>query len=106
MLIFDSTYKTNVYNRPLVLFVGTNNHRGSIVFSASLLSDETVETYTWLLRIFLESMNGKMPKAVLTDNDEAMRQAIETVMPEARHRLYIWHIAKNATSHLKTEKKL
>ena len=106
MVIFDSTYKTNAYNQPLVLFVGTNNHRGSIVFGAALISDETVETYTWLLRIFLESMNGKMPKAVLTDSDEAMRQAIETVMPEARHRLCIWHIAKNATSHLKTEKKL
>ncbi|KAL6130824.1 hypothetical protein ACLB2K_069203 [Fragaria x ananassa] len=76
VLIFDSTYKTNVYNRPLVLFVGTNNHRGSIVFGAALLSDETVETYTWLLRKFLDSMNGKMPKAVITDGDEAMRTAI------------------------------
>ncbi|KAL6178910.1 hypothetical protein ACLB2K_050427 [Fragaria x ananassa] len=106
VVIFDSTYKTNAYNQPLVLFVGTNNHRGSIVFGAALISDETVETYTWLLRIFLESMNGKMPKAVLTDSDVAMRQAIETMMPKARHRLCIWHIAKNATSHLKTEKKL
>ncbi|KAL6128909.1 hypothetical protein ACLB2K_072262 [Fragaria x ananassa] len=89
VVIFDSTYKTNAYNQPLVLFVETNNHRGSIVFGAALISYETVETYTWLLRIFLESMNGKMPKAVLTDSDEAMRQAIETVMPEARHRLCI-----------------
>ncbi|KAL6176208.1 hypothetical protein ACLB2K_052843 [Fragaria x ananassa] len=69
----NSTYKTNAYNQPLVLFVGTNNHRGSIVFGAALISDETVETYTWLLHIFLELMNGKMPKAVLTDSDEAMR---------------------------------
>ncbi|KAL6215106.1 hypothetical protein ACLB2K_014537 [Fragaria x ananassa] len=76
VLIFNSTYKTNVYNRPLVLFVGTNNHRGSIVFGAALLLDEIVETYTWLLRKFLDSMNGKMTKAVITDGDEAMRTAI------------------------------
>ena len=106
VLIFNSTYKTNVYNRPLVLFVGTNNHRGSIVFGAALLSDETVETYTWLLRKFLDSMNGKMPKAVITDGDEAMRTAIQTVMPEARHRLCIWHIGQNDNGHLKSAKKL
>nr|XP_011462637.1 PREDICTED: protein FAR1-RELATED SEQUENCE 5-like [Fragaria vesca subsp. vesca] len=106
VLIFDSTYKTNVYNRPLVLFVGSNHHRDSIIFGAALISDETEETYTWLLRTFLESMNWKMPKAVLTDSDEAMRKAIETVMPEARHRLCIWHIGKNAFTHLKSEEKL
>nr|XP_011462177.1 PREDICTED: uncharacterized protein LOC105350884 [Fragaria vesca subsp. vesca] len=99
----DSTYKTN---KPLVMFVGSNNHRGSIIFGAALISDETEETYTWLLRTFLESMNGKMAKAVLTDSDEAMRKAIETVMPEARHRLCIWHIGKNAFTHLKSEEKL
>ncbi|XP_004301632.1 PREDICTED: protein FAR1-RELATED SEQUENCE 5-like [Fragaria vesca subsp. vesca] len=106
VLIFDSTYKTNVYNRPLVLFVGSNNHRGRIIFGASLISDETEETYTWLLRTFLESMNGKMPKAVLTDSDEAMRKAIDTVMPKARHRICIWHIGKNAFTHLKSEEEL
>nr|XP_011465766.1 PREDICTED: protein FAR-RED IMPAIRED RESPONSE 1-like [Fragaria vesca subsp. vesca] len=106
VLIFDSTYKTNVYNMSLVLFVGTNNHRGSIVFGAALLSDETVETYTWLLRKFLDLMNGKMQKAVITDGDEAMRTAIQTMMLEARHRLCIWHIGQNANGHLKLTKKL
>ncbi|KAL6199747.1 hypothetical protein ACLB2K_029530 [Fragaria x ananassa] len=79
VVIFDSTYKTNAYNQLLVLFVGTNNHRGSIVFGAALISDEPVETYTWLLRIFLESMNGKMPKAVLTYNDDATVQNLRSV---------------------------
>ncbi|XP_004292074.1 PREDICTED: protein FAR-RED IMPAIRED RESPONSE 1-like [Fragaria vesca subsp. vesca] len=37
VLIFDSTCKTNVYNMPLVLFVGRNNHRGNIVFRAALI---------------------------------------------------------------------
>ncbi|KAL6194409.1 hypothetical protein ACLB2K_035493 [Fragaria x ananassa] len=103
---FICRFTTDLEDRPLVLFVGSNNHRGSIIFGAALISDETEETYTWLLRTFLESMNWKMPKAVLTDSDEAMRKAIETVMPEARHRLCIWHIGKNAFTHLKSEEKL
>lgn len=106
VLIFDSTYKTNVYKKPLVLFVGSNNHRGSILFGAALLVDETVETYTWLLRSFLDAMNGKMPIAVLTDGDEAMRSAIEDVMPQAKHRLCAWHLSRNANTNLKCDEKL
>ncbi|KAK9943739.1 hypothetical protein M0R45_009339 [Rubus argutus] len=32
ILIFDSTYKSNVYGTPLVVFVGCNNHRASVLF--------------------------------------------------------------------------
>ncbi|KAL6195276.1 hypothetical protein ACLB2K_030896 [Fragaria x ananassa] len=69
----------------------TTGLEDSNIFGAALISDEIEETYTWLLRTFLESMNGKMPKAVLTDNDEAMRKAIEIVMPDK--------IAPNSNSH-------
>ncbi|KAL6179132.1 hypothetical protein ACLB2K_050648 [Fragaria x ananassa] len=47
-------------------------------------------------------MNGTMPKAVLTNSDEAMCKEIETVMPEA----CIWHIGKNVITHLKSKEKL
>ncbi|XP_008232311.2 PREDICTED: protein FAR1-RELATED SEQUENCE 4-like [Prunus mume] len=32
VLIFNSTYKTNVYDKPLVLFVGSNNYRSTVMF--------------------------------------------------------------------------
>ncbi|VVA37300.1 PREDICTED: FAR1-RELATED SEQUENCE, partial [Prunus dulcis] len=32
VLIFDSTYKTNVYDKPLMLFVGSNNYRSTVMF--------------------------------------------------------------------------
>ncbi|XP_024171478.1 protein FAR1-RELATED SEQUENCE 5-like [Rosa chinensis] len=106
VLIFNSTYKTNVYKKPLVLFVGSNNQRGNILFGATLLVDETVETYTWLLRSFLDAMNGKMPTAVLTDRDEAMSSAIEDVMPQAKHCLCAWNLSRNANTNLKYDEKL
>ncbi|XP_024200066.1 protein FAR1-RELATED SEQUENCE 5-like [Rosa chinensis] len=46
VLVFDSTYKTNPYEKPLVLFVGSNNHLSTTVFGFALLMDETIETYT------------------------------------------------------------
>ncbi|KAK3222098.1 hypothetical protein Dsin_009123 [Dipteronia sinensis] len=61
VLAFDATYKTNVYRRPLVMLIGVNHHNSTAIFGFGLLGDETIETYTWLLRTFLVSMHGKMP---------------------------------------------
>jgi hypothetical protein len=49
VLIFDSTYKTNIYKRPLCVFVGTNNHRATILYGCAILWNEQIDTYTWLL---------------------------------------------------------
>jgi zinc finger SWIM domain-containing protein 3 len=103
VLIFDSTYKTNLYGKPLVVFVGTNHHRATVLFGCALLVDETVDTYTWVLNSFLASMKGKKPISVLTDGDGAMRNAIRDLMPEARHRLCAWHIGRNIGQNIKGE---
>ena len=42
--IFDSNYKSNIYGKPLVVFVGSNDHKATILFCA-LLVDETKDTY-------------------------------------------------------------
>ncbi|XP_062009981.1 protein FAR1-RELATED SEQUENCE 5-like [Rosa rugosa] len=101
ILVFDSTYKTNPYEKSLVLFVGLNNHLSTTVFYFSLLMDETIETYIWILEIFISSMNNKRHIAVLTDGDKAMRRAIEVVLPGCPYRLCTWHIAKNVRRHLR-----
>ncbi|KAH9646936.1 protein FAR1-RELATED SEQUENCE [Citrus sinensis] len=100
VLSFDSTYRTNAYNKPLVLFVGLNHHMRSTVFGFALLSSETEEKYIWLLRTFLSAMDGKMPVSIVTDGDRAMRNAIRTVFPDASHRLCCWHLERNATANI------
>ncbi|XP_040364040.1 protein FAR1-RELATED SEQUENCE 5-like [Rosa chinensis] len=104
VLIFDSTYKTNIYGRPLAVFVGCNNHRATVLFGCALLVDETEETYHWAITAFLTSMYGKKPVSVITDSDEAMRNAVTNLIPEARHRLCAWHIGRNVCQHLKNPK--
>ncbi|XP_004309406.1 PREDICTED: protein FAR1-RELATED SEQUENCE 5-like, partial [Fragaria vesca subsp. vesca] len=106
VLVFDSTYKTNPYGKPLVLFVGTNNHLSTTVFGFGLLIDETIESYTWLLETFIFSMNNQKLVAVLTDGDQAMRRAIEAVLPGCPHRLCTWHVSKNARNHLRNNQAL
>ncbi|XP_016168288.1 protein FAR1-RELATED SEQUENCE 5-like [Arachis ipaensis] len=69
IVAFDSTYKKNKYNKPLVIFSGCNHHGQTIIFGSSLLSDETTNMYKWLLEMFVEAMGGKLPKAVITNGD-------------------------------------
>ncbi|KAL4292911.1 hypothetical protein AHAS_Ahas18G0075400 [Arachis hypogaea] len=101
IVAFDSTYKKNKYNNPLVIFSGCNHHGQTVIFGSSLLSDETTETYKWLLETFVEAMGGKSPKAVITDGDLAMRDAIKNVLPDATHRLCGWHLQRNACENIK-----
>ncbi|KAM5578706.1 protein FAR1-RELATED SEQUENCE 5-like, partial [Rosa sericea] len=101
VLIIDSTYKTNIYGKPLAVFVGANNHRATVLFGCALLADESEDTYNWVVMAFLTSMRGKKPISVLTDGDEALRNAVVNLIPEARHRLCAWHIAKNVVKNVR-----
>ncbi|XP_058208192.1 protein FAR1-RELATED SEQUENCE 5-like [Rhododendron vialii] len=100
VLIFDSTYRTNAYRKPLVLLVGVNSHFQTTIFGCALLTAETVETYTWVLERFLDSMDHKKPVSVMIDGDKAMRKAIKTVLPDVNHRLCKWHLKKNVVSNV------
>ncbi|XP_058776001.1 protein FAR1-RELATED SEQUENCE 5-like [Vicia villosa] len=81
VVAFDTTYKKNKYNYPLVIFSGCNQHSQTVNFGAELVSDETSDTYKWLLSCFLECMDDKYPQAVVTDGDGAMKEAIKPIFP-------------------------
>ncbi|XP_010495230.1 PREDICTED: protein FAR1-RELATED SEQUENCE 5-like [Camelina sativa] len=100
VVCFDTTYKTNEYDRPFAPFVGVNHHKQTVVFGAALLYDETTESYKWLFETFLGAMSGKQPKTILTDQSAAMANAIEKVFSETKHRLCVWHIYQNAAKKL------
>ncbi|KAF7127764.1 hypothetical protein RHSIM_Rhsim11G0186200 [Rhododendron simsii] len=100
VLVFDTTYRTNAYKKPFVMLCGVSNHYMSIIFGCALLPNETTETYMCVLETLMEAMDGKKPISVVTDGDKAMRQAIITIIPSAKHRLCTWHLQRNAVSNV------
>ncbi|KAL5547093.1 hypothetical protein UlMin_006780 [Ulmus minor] len=102
-LAFDSTYKTNRCQMPLVVLVGSNNHGMTCVFGFALIQNETAETYTWVLQKFLKCMKDKLPETILTDGCRSMNKAIEDLMPSVVHRTCSWHILNNAIKHVHEE---
>ncbi|XP_021723359.1 protein FAR1-RELATED SEQUENCE 5-like [Chenopodium quinoa] len=79
VLVFDTTYRTNRYN---------------LIYS-----------FIWLLETFLKAMENKKPTSIFTDQDQAMANAIEQVLPNTRHRLCIWHLEQNAITRFGALKK-
>nr|KAJ0197075.1 hypothetical protein LSAT_V11C700386120 [Lactuca sativa] len=70
-----------------------DHHKKSVTVGSGLLSNESIESYSWLLKEFLKT-HGKEPTLVLTDQDAAIKQAVENVFRNSKHRLCMWHIMK------------
>ncbi|PNX99811.1 FAR1-related protein [Trifolium pratense] len=98
----DTTYCTNRANRPLALFSGFNHYRGTLIFGAALLYDETAESFKWLFETFLKAHGSKKPQTMFTDQAPAMAKALANVMPETRHGLCTWHLMQNGIKNLTT----
>ncbi|CAH9138353.1 unnamed protein product [Cuscuta epithymum] len=93
---FDATYGTNRYNMVFGPFTGVDNHRKCITFGAGLLLKEDVESYVWLFTRFINAM-ARQPTCIITDQDPAMRIAIEKVFTSSKHRYCMWHIMNKVT---------
>ena len=62
------------------------------MFGCALLVNETVESYTCLLKTWLNAMPGNHSSTIITDDDKAVAKAITDVLPNATHRLCMWHL--------------
>ncbi|KAE8667772.1 hypothetical protein F3Y22_tig00112382pilonHSYRG00132 [Hibiscus syriacus] len=100
VIAFDTTYKDNLYGRPIMPIVGVNHHHNTIVFATAIIADETSQSFEWVLQNFLEAMMNKSPISVVTNGDRAMQRAIKSVIPYAKHRLCSWHISRNAQANI------
>nr|XP_043614777.1 protein FAR1-RELATED SEQUENCE 5-like [Erigeron canadensis] len=97
IISFDATYRTNKYNLIFVPFTAIDNHKKTVSIGAGMLHNEKSDSYKWLIENFLQAF-GSQPKMVVTDQDPAMKKAIEVVLPESRHRLCMWHITQKLPS--------
>ncbi|GKB33483.1 FAR1-related sequence 5-like protein [Tanacetum coccineum] len=75
-----------LYKMVFVPFTAIDNHRKCVTVAAGLLKNKTTKSYIWLLKAFMKAF-GKAPSIVVTDQDGAMRNAIEAEFGGSKHRL-------------------
>ena len=100
VISLDITYYTNQDHRALAIFSGFNHYKGGLIFGATLLYDETIDSFKWLFETFLQAHKQKKPQTIFIDQDQAMARALQEVIPEAKHGLCTWHIMRNGIKHL------
>ncbi|XP_028121470.1 protein FAR1-RELATED SEQUENCE 6-like [Camellia sinensis] len=101
VVTFDTTYLVNKYDMPFAPFIGVNHHGQSTLLGCGLISHENIETFTWLFKSWLACISGCPPNAIITDQDKAMKKAIQIVFPNVRHRWCLWHILKKLPEKLR-----
>ncbi|XP_021750377.1 protein FAR1-RELATED SEQUENCE 5-like [Chenopodium quinoa] len=94
MITFDTTFDTNKYSMVFAPFTGVDHHGKCVTFGIGLLAKEDIESFEWLFETFLKAMNNCQPTCIMTDQDPAMKVAIEKVLDKAKHRFCMWHIMK------------
>lgn len=97
---FDTTYFTNKYKIPLVLFVGVNHHVQPTLLGCALIADETVYTFVWLFQTWFLAMGERAPQVILTDQNSAIKAAVAAVFPDTRHCFCLWHVLEKIPRNL------
>ena len=89
--INDNTSQTNKYRMYLSLTIVVDNHARSRMVATAVVSDETKETYQWILECLL-CATDLAPNVLFTDADPAMVAAIHESLPTIKYNYCIWHI--------------
>jgi hypothetical protein len=92
----DATYKTNLYNMPLVEIVGVTSTGKTFSIAYAFITNEQEANYRWVLQCLKSTLDeGFCVRVVLTDRDLALMRACQAVMPETKLLLCRVHIWRN-----------
>src|ERR1043165_10159068 len=83
--INDNTSQTNKYRMYLSLTIIVDNHARSCMVATAIVSDETKETYQWILECLLSATDNLAPNILFTDADLAMVSAIHETLSSTKH---------------------
>ena len=73
---FDMIFKTNKFEMPFALILGTNHHKQTIIFGCALLFNENIESFVWLFETFLTALSGKHPAQFLQIKTQLWQQQL------------------------------
>lgn len=93
VIFIDNSYISGKFEIPLVTFTGVNHHGQTTLLSCGLLAGETMESYHWLLKVWLSLMKCS-PQTIVTDRCKPLEAAISQVFPRSHHRFSLAHIMR------------
>lgn len=80
-------------------FTGKDNHGKCVTFGVAIIFHEDDESYSWVSQKFVDCM-GSHPNVLITDQDPALKKAVQIVLPNMSHKFCMWHILKKLVEKL------
>ncbi|KAB8114806.1 hypothetical protein EE612_054433 [Oryza sativa] len=106
-VVLDLTCRRNRRAVPFAAFTGMNHHRQAIVFGCALMTDESENSFAWLLETWLAFMGGKKPMSFTIGYSRDVEMAAMKVFGgDVRHRFCrrdIFFICKQKLASLYSE---
>ncbi|XWS36794.1 hypothetical protein CRYUN_Cryun20dG0116600 [Craigia yunnanensis] len=92
VVFFDTFFVRNKYKIPYIPIIGVNHHFQYMLLGCALIGDNTTSAFVWLMRSWLKAMGGQAPRAIITDQDKVLNEAVADVFPDSRHCFCLWHV--------------
>ncbi|XVF09094.1 hypothetical protein REPUB_Repub07fG0061500 [Reevesia pubescens] len=100
VVVLDTTFRVGLQSMICAPFLGLNHHRQYVLLGCALLLDESKDSFKWLFGTLMAAMGGQQPRTILTNECQAMANAIKEVLPDTQHHLGLWYIQQTAAEHL------
>ena len=94
VILIDTTYRTNRYKMPLVVFGGVNENGKTFILAFGVIQSETAQNMRWIFRNLSDFLETS-PGIICTDSCPTLKLVIEEVFPESTHLLCGWHVSQN-----------
>lgn len=102
VVVFDTSYHLNAYDRLVGVWLGIDNHGHTIFFGCVILLEEKPESMSWAIQAFLRLMDGKFPQTILTDINFGLKDAIFNELPNTKHAFPMGHVMSKLPSWFST----
>ena len=90
IIVFDTTFKRNVYGLPLAFAVVVDKAGKSKLGFAAVLRHEKIPEFKWLFNMLRKAIGDRNEvRTIFTDGDACIINAVKNNLPNAVHRLCI-----------------
>ncbi|TYG76518.1 hypothetical protein ES288_D03G120500v1 [Gossypium darwinii] len=100
VVVLDTTFRVGSEGMICAPLLGLNHHRQYVLLGCALLLDESLDSFMWLFGTLMAAMDGLQPKTILTNECQAMADAIKEVLPDTQHHLGMWYIQQTIEEYL------
>ncbi|XP_010555142.1 PREDICTED: protein FAR1-RELATED SEQUENCE 9 isoform X2 [Tarenaya hassleriana] len=99
-VVFDTTYRSNMYRVPFAAFTGFNHHGQPVLFGCALILNESESSFAWLFHTWIHAMSARPPVSITIEPDPLIQVGAAQVLSGTHIRFCRWLILRETKEKL------